>query len=174
LNLIPPAGLYPNGRYTFPTDLSEEGIEPFVLANQKLEFSLDCSDGEPTGAPHTPQYFASGPSDLPQEAQDGAGTVTGSGDGTSNVADTGGSGGGGSGDAGAATVAPQEPQNFSFPERGLPQETQTKEGTGAGTDRVTTGTGPDTGNTVTIGAPQEPQNFLSGFSGAPHVEQDGA
>ena len=35
------------------------------------------------------------------------------------------------------------------------------------------GTCPETGGTVTMGAPQEPQNFLSGFSGAPHIEQTG-
>ncbi|MCX6692217.1 MAG: hypothetical protein NTW33_09280 [Methanoregula sp.] len=39
---------------------------------------------------------------------------------------------------------------------------------------MTTGTGPETRGTVTMGAPQEPQNFLSGFSGAPHMEQRGA
>ena len=111
--LTPPAGLYPNGRCTFVPWTC------IVFANQKLEFPLDCSNGEPTGAPHTPQ-------------------------------------------------------NFSLPVSGVLQEGQTRGGTGTGRDGVTTGTGPETGGTVTMGAPQEPQNFLSGFSGAPHMEQRGA
>ena len=72
---------------------------------------------------------------------------------------------------GEPTGAPHIPQNFSLPERGLPQEGQTRREAGTGTDEAITGTGSGLGSTVTIGAPQEPQNFPSGFSGAPHMEQ---